>query len=173
MEITIRLKPKSNGRMGTKGANDRTLYTQVCVKEEVPATPEAGSLGQYQPPVYEYKPYDMSFTFELDSKDELAGDGREAFVSWLTSDLGASRDFVNNFDVSLEYEATSYSYSFKKEFYGTLDAEECADNNITSEWEAEEYVQSNYETLYPEEGDVVDTDATEEYGETIVKIVSS
>ena len=169
MEITIRLKPKSNGRMGAKGANDRTLYTQVCVKEAVGGLPGT----EYQPAVYEYKPYDMSFTFELDSKDELAGDGREAFVSWLTSDLGASRDFVNNFDVSLEYEATSYSYSFKKEFYGTLDAEECADNNITSEWEAEEYVQSNYETLYPEEGDVVDTDATEEYGEAIVKIVSS
>tara|TARA_R110002020_G_scaffold316848_1_gene532205 strand:+ start:169 stop:678 length:510 start_codon:yes stop_codon:yes gene_type:complete len=169
MEITIRLKPKSNGRMGTKGANDRTLYTQVCVKEEVPALPEAG----YQRPVYEYKPYDMAFTFELDDKSQMDGDAREAFISWLTSDLGASRDFVNNFDVSLEYEATSYSYSFKKEFYGTLDAEECADNNITSDWEAEEYVQSNYETLYPEEGDVVDTDANEEFGETITKIVSS
>ena len=71
------------------------------------------------------------------------------------------------FDVTLEYEAKTFEYTFKKEFYGTLDAQECADNNITEEYEAAEYIQENYDSLYPEEGDVDDVETNEEGSETV------
>ena len=126
---------------------------------------------KYEPATYEYRVFDMEFEFELEEDGENI-DAFRVFEKWLNNSqgdgFGAAEDLPKMFDITAEYEAKTFGYSYKKEFYGTLDAEECADNNITDEDEASDYVQDNHDSLYPDEGDVDYVEITEEGSETVV-----
>jgi len=126
---------------------------------------------EYKAATYEYRVFDMEFEFEYDVDNWGNIEPFKAFEKWLTNGqgdgFGAAEDLPKMFDITVEYEAKTFEYTFKKEFYGTLDAQECADNNITEEYEAAEYIQENYDSLYPEEGDVDDVETNEEGSETV------
>ena len=142
--------------------DDQGNVTQAAVAGH-PAT-------EYKPPTYEYRVFNMEFEFELEGDGETI-DPFKVFEKWLSSDFsgfGAAEDLPAMFDITLEYEAKSFGYSYKKEFYGTLDAQECADNGITDESEAAEYIQDNHDSLYPDEGDVDEVEANDEGSETVV-----
>ena len=142
--------------------DDQGNVTQAAVAGH-PAT-------EYKQARYEYRVFDMEFEFELEEDGETK-DPFKVFEKWLSSDFsgfGAAEDLPAMFDITAEYEAKSFGYSYKKEFYGTLDAQECADNGITDEYEASEYIQENHDSIYPEEGDVDDVETNDEGSETVV-----
>ena len=186
MQVTFKFHPKA-----TTGEWSSNLYKRVKIadaveaKAEVVAVPavtdDQGNVTQaavaghpateYKPPTYEYRVFNMEFEFEYDVDNWGNIEPFKAFEKWLSNEgeggFGAAEDLPKMFDVTLEYEAKTFEYTFKKEFYGTLDAQECADNNITEEYEAAEYIQENYDSLYPEEGDVDDVETNEEGSETV------
>ena len=126
---------------------------------------------EYKAATYEYRVFDMEFEFELEEDGENI-DAFRVFEKWLSNEnesgFGAAEDLPKMFDITAEYEAKTFTYSYKKEFYGTLDAQECADNNITDEYEAAEYVKDNHDSIYPDEGEVDDVETEEEGSETVV-----
>ena len=184
MQVTFKFTPaKTTGEMADH------LYKRVKTADAIPASAEITAKEavtdgksvihpaiewkrerKYEPATYEYRVFDMEFEFELEEDGETI-DPFKVFEKWLSSDFsgfGAAEDLPAMFDITLEYEAKSFGYSYKKEFYGTLDAQECADNGITDESEAAEYIQDNHDSIYPEEGDVDDVETNDEGSETVV-----
>tara|TARA_R110000824_G_scaffold178823_1_gene358744 strand:+ start:48 stop:617 length:570 start_codon:yes stop_codon:yes gene_type:complete len=184
MQVTFKFTPaKTTGEMADH------LYKRVKTADAIPASAEITAKEavtdgksvihpaiewkrerKYEPATYEYRVFDMEFEFELEEDGETI-DPFKVFEKWLSSDFsgfGAAEDLPAMFDITAEYEAKTFTYTYKKEFYGTLDAQECADNNITSEYEATEYIQDNHDSLYPDEGEVDDVETEEEGSETVV-----
>ena len=184
MQVTFKFTPaKTTGEMADH------LYKRVKTADAIPASAEITAKEavtdgksvihpaiewkrerKYEPATYEYRVFDMEFEFELEEDGETI-DPFKVFEKWLSSDFsgfGAAEDLPAMFDITLEYEAKSFGYSYKKEFYGTLAAQECADNGITDESEAAEYIQDNHDSIYPEEGDVDDVETNDEGSETVV-----
>ena len=186
MQVTFKFHPKA-----TTGEWSSNLYKKVKIadavetKAEVVAVPavtdDQGNVTQaavaghpateYKPAAYEYRVFDMEFEFELEEDGENI-EPFKGFEKWLNNSqwdgFGAAEDLPKMFDITVEYEAKTFTYSYKKEFYGTLDAQECADNNITDEGEAAEYVQDNHDSIYPDEGEVDDVETEEEGSDTVV-----
>jgi hypothetical protein len=186
MQVTFKFTPEVlRGEMAGHLYKRVKIADGVLAKDAVIAVPavtdDQGNVTQaavaghpateYKPPTYEYRVFNMEFEFELEEDGETI-DPFKVFEKWLSntneSGFGAAEDLPAMFDITLEYEAKSFGYSYKKEFYGTLDAQECADNGITDESEAAEYIQDNHDSLYPEDGDVDDVETNDEGSETVV-----
>ena len=185
MQVTFKFTPGITTGEWAGHLYKRVRTTDVVeAKDEVIAVPavtdDQGNVTQaavaghpateYKAATYEYRVFDMEFEFEVE-QDGGNIEPFRVFERWLTNGqgdgFGAAEDLPKMFDITVEYEAKTFGYTFKKEFYGTLDAQECADNNITEEYEAAEYIQDNYDSLYPEEGDVDDVEMVEEGSETV------
>ena len=185
MQVTFKFTPGITTGEWAGHLYKRVRTTDVVeAKDEVIAVPavtdDQGNVTQaavaghpateYKAATYEYRVFDMEFEFEVEQDGETI-DPFKVFEKWLSSDFsgfGAAEDLPAMFDITLEYEAKSFGYSYKKEFYGTLDAQECADNGIFEEYEAAEYIKDNHDSLYPDEGDVDDVEITEEGSDTVV-----
>ena len=148
MQVTFKFTPvKTTGEMADH------LYKRVKTADAIPASAEITAKEavtdgksvihpaiewkrerKYEPATYESRVFDMEFEFELEEDGENINPFR-IFEKWLNNSqgdgFGAAEDLPKMFDITAEYEAKTFGYSYKKEFYGTLDAQECADNGIT------------------------------------------
>lgn len=186
MQVTFKFTPEViRGEMAGHLYKRVRATDVVEAKDEVIAVPavtdDQGNVTQaavaghpateYKAATYEYRVFNMEFEFEVE-QDGGTIDPFKVFERWLTNGqgdgFGAAEDLPKMFDITVEYEAKTFGYSYKKEFYGTLDAQECADNGITDEYEASEYIQENHDSLYPEDGDVDDVETNDEGSETVV-----
>ena len=154
MQVTFKFTPvKTTGEMADHLYKRVKTADVVEAKAEVIAVPavtdDHGNVTQaavaghpateYKQARYEYRVFNMEFEFEYDVDNWGNIEPFKAFEKWLSSDFsgfGAAEALPAMFDITAEYEAKSFGYSYKKEFYGTLAAQECADNGITDESEA-------------------------------------
>ena len=115
---------------------------------------------EYQPAVWDYKPWVNEIETEIDSLNFDSGIG--VFEYWLTNEEGTT-ELGDLFNILVQRQASGYTVHYHKRVSAYSDAARAAENDLTDTSDVESYVENNYDDLdEDDEGDISDIDVDED-----------
>ena len=129
---------------------------------------EAQEAVPFKPAEYRYMPFRAEF--DLENSDDLES-GAELFRTWV-AETDSTDQLSDMLNIMVEKESKSYTVSYTKRFNAEVTAELAAANVLDSEYEVEQWLESNGddELEYPDDTGEIDNIEVEENSDEYVEV---